>query len=78
MDKSVIIGKEGEQKFPIKNAGVSRHHARISIVGGKWLLEDLNSTNGTFVNDEILPYKQKKQLKINDIVRFADVKYRFV
>ena len=78
MDKSVIIGKEGEQKFPIKNAGVSRHHARISLVGGKWLLEDLNSTNGTFVNDEILPYKQKKQLKINDIVRFADVKYRFV
>ena len=44
----------------------------------EFYIEDLNSTNGTFVNDEVLAYKEKKLLKSNDIVRFADVKYRFV
>lgn len=49
----VIVGKQGTQKFPIKNAGVSRQHARIIINDrGQWVLEDLNSTNGTFVRDE--------------------------
>ena len=48
----IIIGKQGDQKFPIKNAGVSRQHASITIEGGHWILEDLDSTNGTFVRDD--------------------------
>lgn len=36
----IIIGKQGDQKFPIKNAGVSRQHASITIEGGHWILED--------------------------------------
>lgn len=42
----IIIGKQGDQKFPIKNAGVSRQHASITIEGGHWILEDMDSTNG--------------------------------
>ena len=38
----IIIGKQGDQKFPIKNAGVSRQHASITIEGGHWILEDLD------------------------------------
>ena len=31
----------------------------------------------TFINDETLPYKQKRILQVNDIVQFADARFRF-
>lgn len=38
----------------------------------------MNSTNGTFVNDEMLNYKEQRELSPGDVLRFADVKYRFL
>lgn len=72
------IGQTSEADAVIKKDTISHLHAVINKENLEFYLEDLNSTNGTFVNDELLSYKEKKQLKINDIVRFADVKYRFV
>lgn len=49
----IILGTEGDQPFPIKQAGVSRRHALITISdNGRWTLEDLNSSNGTFIRDK--------------------------
>lgn len=76
--ESIKIGQGNDVDEVINKDTISHFHAIINKENKEFYLEDLNSTNGTFVNDEILPYKQKKQLKINDIVRFADVKYRFV
>ena len=51
--KQFILGTEGNQPFEIKQTGVSHQHARVTIDdNGVWTLEDLNSTNGTFVRDE--------------------------
>ncbi len=51
--KTIILGKEGNQPFPIKADGVSRLHAKITINDmGEWMLEDQDSTNGTYVRDE--------------------------
>lgn len=50
-----IIGRKGNQPFTISENcyHVSNEHARIIIDdGGKWWIEDLNSTNGTYVQDE--------------------------
>ena len=49
---AIIIGKEGNQPFVITSAGVSRKHAQITIDHETWFIEDLNSTNGTFVQNE--------------------------
>ena len=43
----IIIGKKGDQKVPIKNAGVSRQHASINTERGHWILEDLDTTKRT-------------------------------
>jgi pSer/pThr/pTyr-binding forkhead associated (FHA) protein len=48
----VIIGRSASNEYPIANETVSSRHARLSYHHNQWWLEDLNSTNGTFLNDE--------------------------
>jgi pSer/pThr/pTyr-binding forkhead associated (FHA) protein len=49
----VIVGREAQSaKFVIADPAVSRRHARISRQGDTYLIEDLGSTNGTFINAE--------------------------
>ena len=53
MEKQIFLGTEGTQPFKIECSGVSRRHARIVVDDyGKMMLEDLNSTNGTYVRDD--------------------------
>jgi hypothetical protein len=72
------IGKGDGVDADIEKDTISHLHARIHCQGGEYYIEDLNSTNGTYVNENLLCYKEKRMLKSNDVVRFADVKYRFV
>jgi len=47
----VIVGRESQMaKFVIADPAVSRRHAQISRHGDAYVIEDLNSTNGTFIN----------------------------
>ena len=46
------IGRDSTNEVTINDAEVSRHHARLTFQGGKYVLEDLGSTNGTFVNGQ--------------------------
>jgi predicted Zn finger-like uncharacterized protein len=50
--KSVTTIGRGEADIIIQDVEASRQHAQIEIVGDRIVLRDLNSTNGTFVNDE--------------------------
>src|SRR5271166_5739242 len=46
----VLIGRGREAQVRFEDAGVSRIHARVTYIGpGRYLLEDLESTNGTSV-----------------------------
>lgn len=74
----VKIGKGADADMKIVKNTVSHIHARILLEENQYYLEDMNSRNGTYVNGTILNYKEKKLLKKNDIIAFADVKYRFV
>ena len=49
--------------------GVSRRHARLLHQDDKWLLEDLSSLNGTFVNEVKLEPQSLVALKNDDIIR---------
>ena len=45
----VTIGRDPNSDFPILDEAISAHHARVSYHHSQWWLEDLNSTNGTFI-----------------------------
>jgi len=75
---SCILGKSPRVKLYLNRETISQFHARFEYFDQKYYVEDMNSTNGTFVNDEILNYKEQKMLVPGDVVRFADVKYRFL
>ena len=50
----LIIGRDPSNHIAINDAEISRKHSRLSFQGGKYVLEDLGSTNGTFVNGQRL------------------------
>jgi predicted component of type VI protein secretion system len=50
--ESMSVGREAGNDIVIQDAELSRNHARISRRGGAFVLEDLGSTNGTFVNGQ--------------------------
>ncbi len=55
------------------SAGVSRHHARFLRRTEGWYLEDLQSTNGTYVNEvRLLPHRPVR-LHSGDLVRFGQL-----
>lgn len=47
---AITLGRELDNTLPIPDAKVSRHHARLELIDGAWVLSDLNSTNGIRLN----------------------------
>ena len=50
----IVIGRDSANGVAINDSEISRKHARLTFQGGKYVLEDLGSTNGTFVNGQRL------------------------
>ncbi len=68
---AIRIGKANDNDFIVNDPHVSRYHARLTPdADGAWLLEDLESTNGTFVNgDQVV----KRLVSPVDSIRLGDV-----
>ena len=73
--REILVGREGEVDVRLEYASVSRRQARIVNVLGNWVLEDLGSTNGTFVNERRI---QSSALQSNDLIRFGEVIVKFL
>mgnify|MGYP001048177723 FL=1 len=56
-----------------EHLGVSRRHALLTASQGQVFITDLNSTNFTFVNHQVLPAGQKTPLRPGDIVQFGQL-----
>ena len=69
------IGRAQTNNVVIADVTVSRQHARIRLEEDKFLLFDLGSANGTFVNDQRV--EQPITLAENDVVRFGEVAFIF-
>jgi pSer/pThr/pTyr-binding forkhead associated (FHA) protein len=71
-----IIGTSGDADIVLKDSSISGRHASVRYRDQKFLLTDLDSLNGTFVNEEREP-AARVELKDNDIVRVGGVSLKF-
>ena len=72
---STTIGRDESADLCIPSGRVSREHAVIVVEGGRSLIRDLGSTNGTFVNGERVT---ETAINDGDVIGFADVEFTFV
>lgn len=65
---SLSVGRKPENDIVIDSPAISGHHCRISLQGGTYFVEDLESTNGTYVNQKRI---KKSGLHHNDVIGMA-------
>ena len=73
-ERKIIIGKNGNQPFPITATGVSGQHASLTIdSNGTLILEDLDSTNGTYIRNENFQFERiaRKVITRDTVIRFG-------
>ncbi|MBN1289729.1 MAG: DUF3662 and FHA domain-containing protein [Actinobacteria bacterium] len=74
-NKTIQIGRSGQDNdIVLPDPNVSRVHVRIYLKGNSYFIEDLNSTNGTVVNEEGI---QVHELKDNDVIRLGGTRLLF-
>ena len=66
----ITIGRDATNSIQINDAEISRRHARLQFQGGKYVIDDAGSTNGTHVNGQriLSPYV----LRAGDVVSFGE------
>jgi phosphoserine phosphatase RsbU/P len=71
----LIVGRLTYCDIVINQKNVSRQHSRLLCSGGEYFVEDLNSTNGTFLNGKRV--QSRTLLKDRDLIRVYNVTLRF-
>jgi phosphoserine phosphatase RsbU/P len=72
---AVSIGRASDCSIPIKDRYLSRKHAEIIANGNSWILKDLGSANGTYLNGSRV--ERDEQLKTGDRIRLGDTEIVF-
>lgn len=75
VEGSVTIGRGNENDVVLDSDSVSRRHARIEMRGASYYLSDMNSTNGTYVNDDPV---QEQRLGRGDQIKIGDTILKFL
>ena len=71
----ITVGRKPDNDVVIDNPAVSSHHCRILLVGDTFFVEDLNSTNGVFLNARKIV---KSGLQHNDVIGIAKHALKFI
>jgi DNA-binding winged helix-turn-helix (wHTH) protein len=70
-----VIGRDDDCSVVVDFTGVSRHHARITVEDGRFVLEDLDSKNGTWINENRV--REPIDLRDGDCIRLGGVSVTF-
>jgi phage tail-like protein len=75
-DMQVTVGRQGlrvgrtrDNSLPLENREISRQHLRIIWRDDKYFVEDLNSSNGTWLNDVRLTPREAREIRPDDVIR---------
>ncbi|MEM7342719.1 MAG: protein kinase [Chloroflexota bacterium] len=84
--EGIIIGRKYRRSgvgvdlgaYGAKDAGMSRQHARLTRQGPNWFIEDMDSTNGTYVNQIKLEPGVQTPLRNGAVVRCSHLSFIFL
>ena len=68
---SLSVGRGSDNDLVLGSKQISRNHAQLSVLNGQLYVIDLESSNGTFINDERIAANESKQLAAEDTLGFA-------
>jgi diguanylate cyclase (GGDEF)-like protein len=71
----VVLGRGSDCDVQIDRDSVSRRHCRVFRVGDQWFAEDLQSTNGSYVNDVPI---QRAPLRDSDFLKIGAAIFKFL
>jgi serine/threonine protein kinase len=75
LDKEITFGRSSKNTIRIGGSKASREHARIIRRGDAYVLDDLNSSNGTYINNVKI---ESQSLNHGDVVRIGEQEFTFV
>ncbi|MFN2144911.1 MAG: FHA domain-containing protein [Anaerolineales bacterium] len=70
------IGRKFDNTIVLSSQTISRYHAEIVLINGDYVLRDLNSSSGTYLNDRRIAFPEV--LKSGDRINMADVELIFM
>jgi diguanylate cyclase (GGDEF)-like protein len=71
----IVVGRGSDCDIQIDRDSVSRRHARVYRVEDQWFVEDLGSTNGSYINDVPI---QRSPLRDADFVKIGSAIFKFL
>jgi pSer/pThr/pTyr-binding forkhead associated (FHA) protein len=74
---SLTIGRTPDNQLVVNDPQASSHHAQISPDGQGYLLTDVGSTNGTFVNEQRLFPNSPRLLNSGDVIRIGSTNFTY-
>jgi pSer/pThr/pTyr-binding forkhead associated (FHA) protein len=75
LDGELVLGRGEQAEIRLEDPFASSRHARVFPQGDILVIEDLDSTNGTYLNEELLHGAQP--LHLGDRVRIGDSEFTF-
>ena len=77
--KTMVIGRGSECEIPVLDGSLSRAHAQVSKKeGGRSYVSDLDSTNGTYLNDQKLTPGKAVEVNNGDLLKMGNMIFKFI
>ena len=76
VSESLSVGRGSDNDVVLGSKQVSRNHAVLSVLDGQLYVKDLDSSNGTFINNERIEGNKSSLLQVNDTIGFASFNFQ--
>lgn len=73
---SLTVGRGSDNDLVLGSKRVSREHAKLYIVNGQLYIKDLQSSNGTFINEVALAAHKSTKVQADDLIAFANFQFQ--
>lgn len=74
----LYIGRDPANQVVVEQESVSRRHCVLRVRNGSIFLQDLDSTNGTYLNDAEVRYPREEPLRSGDLVKVGGTIFKFL